>query len=75
MNHHPSAQAHHPAAPEDAPVPGRWFALALLCLAQFMLILDITVINVALPDLSRDIGLLQLPPPGPSPLMPSRSPG
>jgi EmrB/QacA subfamily drug resistance transporter len=57
MNHHPSAQAHHPAAPEDAPVPGRWFALALLCLAQFMLILDITVINVALPDLSRDIGL------------------
>jgi len=57
MNHHLAAEAHHPSAPEDAPASGRWFALALLCLAQFMLILDVTVINVALPDLSRDIGL------------------
>lgn len=34
-----------------------WLALAALALAQFMLILDVTVINVALPDLSRDLGL------------------
>jgi EmrB/QacA subfamily drug resistance transporter len=34
-----------------------WLALAALALAQFMLILDVTVINVALPELSRDIGL------------------
>jgi EmrB/QacA subfamily drug resistance transporter len=35
----------------------RWRALAVLCTAQFMLILDITVVNVALPDLAGDLGL------------------
>jgi EmrB/QacA subfamily drug resistance transporter len=57
MNHHPSL--HQPAAAADVAVPaaGRWLALALLALAQFMLILDITVINVALPGLSRELGL------------------
>src|SRR5687768_3940514 len=57
MNHHPSL--HQPAAATDnaVPAPGRWLALALLALAQFMLILDITVINVALPGVSRELGL------------------
>ena len=32
-----------------APDPQRWRALVLLCLAQFMVILDVTVVNVALP--------------------------
>lgn len=35
----------------------RWRALALLCLAQFMVILDITVVNVALPRMAGDLGL------------------
>src|SRR5690242_14464061 len=35
----------------------RWLALAVLCTAQFMLILDITVVNVALPDLAADLTL------------------
>src|SRR5215217_2829011 len=35
----------------------RWIALAVLCTAQFMLILDITVVNVALPDLAADLAL------------------
>lgn len=35
----------------------RWTALALLCVAQFMLILDVTVINVALPSIDADLGL------------------
>lgn len=35
----------------------RWLALAVLCAAQFMLILDITVVNVALPDLAADLSL------------------
>src|SRR5215469_1773388 len=30
-------------------------ALTLLCLAQFMLILDITAVNVALPSMARDL--------------------
>ncbi|WP_369254984.1 MFS transporter [Streptomyces sp. R35] len=35
----------------------RWVMLALLCLAQFMLILDVTVVNVALPDMAADLDL------------------
>jgi EmrB/QacA subfamily drug resistance transporter len=31
--------------------------LALLCLAQFMVILDVTVVNVALPQIGLDLGL------------------
>jgi len=37
--------------------PRRWRALALLATAQFMLILDITVVSVALPDVGRDLDL------------------
>ena len=32
-------------------VPSRWVALAVLACAQLMLVLDITVVNVALPDI------------------------
>lgn len=34
-----------------------WAALVLLCLAQFMLIIDITVVQVALPTIGTDLGL------------------
>ena len=33
----------------------RVLALALLCAAQFMVILDVTVVNVALPSIQRDL--------------------
>ncbi|MEV6103140.1 MFS transporter [Streptomyces sp. NPDC051940] len=46
------ATHHRPAAP-----PRRWLMLTVLCLAQFMLILDVTVVNVALPDMAADLGL------------------
>lgn len=36
---------------------GRWAALALLCLAQFMLVLDITVVQVALPSIGAELDL------------------
>ena len=29
----------------------RWWALALICLVQFMTILDIAIVNVALPSI------------------------
>src|SRR4029450_9863606 len=34
----------------------RWFALALLCAAQFVVVLDIAVVNVALPSIKDDLG-------------------
>jgi EmrB/QacA subfamily drug resistance transporter len=34
-----------------------WMIVALLCAAQFMLILDITVVNVALPAIQADVGI------------------
>jgi EmrB/QacA subfamily drug resistance transporter len=46
--------AEHASAP---PAPRRWLMLALLCVAQFMLILDVTVVNVALPDMAADLHL------------------
>jgi EmrB/QacA subfamily drug resistance transporter len=39
--------------------PRRWKALAVLALVQFMLILDITVVNVALPSIKTDLGFSQ----------------
>ena len=34
----------------------KWWTLVLSSLATFMLLLDITVVNVALPDIQRDLG-------------------
>src|SRR4051794_4588048 len=39
--------------------PRRWKALAVLALIQFMLILDITVVNVALPQIKNDLDFSQ----------------
>jgi EmrB/QacA subfamily drug resistance transporter len=32
------------------------FALALLCIAQFMVVLDFSIVNVALPSMQKDLG-------------------
>ncbi|HEX5585044.1 MFS transporter, partial [Gaiella sp.] len=34
-----------------------WLVLCLVCLAQFMVILDATIVNVALPSIQKDLGL------------------
>ena len=48
------------STPEAAqPDPRRWKALGVLGLIQFMLILDITVVNVALPRIQHDLGFSQ----------------
>jgi EmrB/QacA subfamily drug resistance transporter len=44
------------AAPDAAGDPRRWKALGVLALIQFMLILDVTVVNVALPQIQHDLG-------------------
>ena len=33
----------------------KWWTLVLISIATFMLLLDITVVNVALPDIQRDL--------------------
>ena len=48
-----------PAAPaRDLTVPPdrRWWLLIAMCIAQLMVILDATIVNVALPDAQRDLG-------------------
>jgi MFS family permease len=37
----------------------KWLALALLCAVQFMVILDIAIVNVALPSIQVDLGFSQ----------------
>ena len=37
----------------------KWYALALLCMVQFMVVLDIAVVNVALPSIQTDLHFSQ----------------
>jgi EmrB/QacA subfamily drug resistance transporter len=43
-------------APAPTLDPGRWWALALLCGAFFMVILDASIVFVALPSIGADLG-------------------
>ena len=43
----------------SSPSPLRWRALALLAVAQFMVIMDTSIIGVALPELGADLGFAQ----------------
>jgi hypothetical protein len=45
-----------PVAPAPALDPRRWWALALLCGAFFMVVLDATIVLVALPSIQADLG-------------------
>jgi EmrB/QacA subfamily drug resistance transporter len=39
-----------------SPDPRRWYALTVVALAQFMVVLDVTIANVALPAIRSDLG-------------------
>ncbi|EME61705.1 MFS transporter [Amycolatopsis decaplanina] len=41
---------------ETTPDPRRWWALGLIALAQFMVIMDTSIIGVALPAMQQDLG-------------------
>ncbi|MGZ8736787.1 MAG: MFS transporter [Nocardioides sp.] len=41
--------------PADAPYPGRWWALAVLASAQLMIVLDASIVNIALPSAQSDL--------------------
>src|SRR5262245_3187844 len=47
----------HERSNSVATTGGGWPTLVLLSLAQFMVVLDITVVNVALPDMAQDLHL------------------
>ncbi|MGH2977782.1 MAG: MFS transporter [Gaiellaceae bacterium] len=42
-----------------APDPRRWQALALVCVAFFMTVLDVSIVNVALPSIGRSLHFSQ----------------
>src|SRR5436189_1177491 len=46
-------------APTTGRSSGRWFALMVLCLGALMIVLDTTIVNVALPSIRTDLGFSQ----------------
>ena len=50
-------------APAPNPSPDadrrRWATLIIVCLAQLMIVLDVTIVNVALPSIQADLGFSQ----------------
>src|SRR5687767_6034083 len=47
-----------PATPAE-PADRRWIALVVLCVGMLMIILDTTIVNVALPSIQDDLGFSQ----------------
>ena len=41
----------------DGPDPKRWLALAVIAIAQLMIVLDASIVNIALPDAAADLGI------------------
>ena len=46
-------------SPSAEPDRRRWMALFVVCLAQLMIVLDVTIVNVALPSIQHDLGFSQ----------------
>jgi EmrB/QacA subfamily drug resistance transporter len=45
--------------PAQEPDRRRWMTLFVVCLAQLMIVLDVTIVNVALPSIQGDLGFSQ----------------
>ncbi|MBD8606325.1 MFS transporter [Aeromicrobium sp. CFBP 8757] len=44
-------------APSTAPDPKRWLALGVIAVAQLMIVLDASIVNIALPSAQKDLGI------------------
>ncbi|MBB4891952.1 EmrB/QacA subfamily drug resistance transporter [Streptomyces olivoverticillatus] len=53
----PTSQSpdHTPPVPGPPPDPRRWWGLVFIALAQLMVVLDATIVNIALPSAQRDL--------------------
>jgi EmrB/QacA subfamily drug resistance transporter len=49
-------ETHHPRGMDSAD-PKRWLALAVIAVAQLMIILDASIVNIALPSAQKDLGI------------------
>ena len=54
-----SSQSLAASAVEPRPDNRRWFALAVVVAAQFMVVLDVAIVNVALPSIKTDLNFTQ----------------
>jgi EmrB/QacA subfamily drug resistance transporter len=45
------------STPQQPPDPRRWWALAVLAAAQLMIVLDASIVNIALPSAQEDLGI------------------
>jgi EmrB/QacA subfamily drug resistance transporter len=50
------ANGYRAIAVRDGRTVPAWAVLALVCLGQFMVVLDVSIVNVALPSIQRDLG-------------------
>ena len=51
-NHTPGS-----GSPSEAPDPRRWLALGVIAIAQLMIMLDASIVNIALPSAQQDLGI------------------
>ncbi|MFD7919171.1 MFS transporter [Streptomyces sp. NPDC059740] len=49
--------ATHPGSPTGRAAPPMWLVVAVACAGQFLVVLDVSVVNVALPSMRTDLGL------------------
>lgn len=46
-----------PASDQSTPDPKRWLALGIIAIAQLMVVLDASIVNIALPSAQADLGI------------------